>query len=301
MSSGSAAPRATGEDVVFAASGRVITFHGFLKAYVEGTDDDEREPDDREPGCPREPRATPCTPRRPRRRPRDQAAGALHRGHADQVSSRSGRSAGRRRTPRSSARSSTAATSTRRAPRWCPAWLAFSVIRLLEEHFARQIVLRVHRPHGGRPRRGRGRPADRNTELAEFYFGTGRRRRAQDAGQRPRRDRRPRAGDLPDRRPTASTCGSAATGPTSRARRRRRPNRRANVPDDLPPDELTLEKAKEPAGQPGRRGDPPRHRPRDGPEGRGQERPVRPLRHRGAARGRAQEGRSRAPPRCSSR
>src|SRR5690606_27423456 len=29
----------TGEDVVFAASGRVITFHGFLKAYVEGRDD----------------------------------------------------------------------------------------------------------------------------------------------------------------------------------------------------------------------------------------------------------------------
>ena len=28
-----------GEDVVFSASGRVITFHGFLKAYVEGTDD----------------------------------------------------------------------------------------------------------------------------------------------------------------------------------------------------------------------------------------------------------------------
>ena len=30
---------ATGEDVVFAASGRVITFHGFLRAYVEGTDE----------------------------------------------------------------------------------------------------------------------------------------------------------------------------------------------------------------------------------------------------------------------
>ncbi len=30
----------TGEDVVFSASGRVITFHGFLKAYVEGSDDD---------------------------------------------------------------------------------------------------------------------------------------------------------------------------------------------------------------------------------------------------------------------
>src|SRR3954466_13753691 len=31
---------ASGEDVVFSASGRVITFHGFLKAYVEGRDDE---------------------------------------------------------------------------------------------------------------------------------------------------------------------------------------------------------------------------------------------------------------------
>ena len=39
----------TGEDVVFSASGRVITFHGFLKAYVEGSDDDARH---RRPGDP---------------------------------------------------------------------------------------------------------------------------------------------------------------------------------------------------------------------------------------------------------
>src|SRR4051812_43600577 len=37
---------ATGEDVVFSATGRVITFHGFLKAYVEGTDDPDTESDD---------------------------------------------------------------------------------------------------------------------------------------------------------------------------------------------------------------------------------------------------------------
>src|SRR4051812_48118711 len=34
-----------GRDVVFSASGRVITFHGFLKAYVEGTDDNKRQDD----------------------------------------------------------------------------------------------------------------------------------------------------------------------------------------------------------------------------------------------------------------
>src|SRR4051812_15132659 len=37
---------ATGEDVVFNATGRVITFYGFLKAYVEGSDDPDTETDD---------------------------------------------------------------------------------------------------------------------------------------------------------------------------------------------------------------------------------------------------------------
>ena len=38
-----------GRDVVFSASGRVITFHGFLKAYVEGTDGGKRSDDDQVP------------------------------------------------------------------------------------------------------------------------------------------------------------------------------------------------------------------------------------------------------------
>src|SRR4029079_15063916 len=36
----------TGEDVVFSATGRVLTFHGFLKGYVEGSDDPDTEADD---------------------------------------------------------------------------------------------------------------------------------------------------------------------------------------------------------------------------------------------------------------
>jgi DNA topoisomerase-1 len=39
---------ATGQDVEFSASGKIITFHGFLKAYVEGADDPNAELDDRE-------------------------------------------------------------------------------------------------------------------------------------------------------------------------------------------------------------------------------------------------------------
>ena len=43
---------ADGSDVVFSASGRVITFHGFLKAYVEGTDDTSKRRDDAETRLP---------------------------------------------------------------------------------------------------------------------------------------------------------------------------------------------------------------------------------------------------------
>src|SRR5699024_7623315 len=43
-----AATATTGERVEFTASGRTITFHGFLKAYVEGVDDPESDRDDRE-------------------------------------------------------------------------------------------------------------------------------------------------------------------------------------------------------------------------------------------------------------
>ena len=39
---------ATTRDVEFSATGKIITFHGFLKAYVEGRDDPDAELDDRE-------------------------------------------------------------------------------------------------------------------------------------------------------------------------------------------------------------------------------------------------------------
>ena len=75
----------TGTAVEFGASGKVITFHGFLKAYVEGADDPDAELDDRErrlPDVAEGDRARRGPARR--RRPLDEAAGALHRGELDQ-------------------------------------------------------------------------------------------------------------------------------------------------------------------------------------------------------------------------
>ncbi len=47
-----AARSRTGEDAEFAASGKVITFPGFLRAYVEGSDDPDAELEDRETRLP---------------------------------------------------------------------------------------------------------------------------------------------------------------------------------------------------------------------------------------------------------
>ena len=137
-----------------------------------------------------------------------------------------------------------------------PAWLAFSVIRLLEEHFPRQISYEftagmedvLDEIAGGRK--------DRATELREFYFGSERVR-----GCKPLVDE---LGDIDARELATFPVGGPDSGINLRVGRygpylegpddEGNPiGKRANVPDDLPPDELTLEKAKElfanPAGE----------------------------------------------------
>ncbi|WP_328467409.1 type I DNA topoisomerase [Streptomyces sp. NBC_00448] len=50
-----------GRDAEFSASGKIITFHGFLKAYVEGADDPNAELDDRERRLPQVTEGDPLT------------------------------------------------------------------------------------------------------------------------------------------------------------------------------------------------------------------------------------------------
>ena len=293
----------TGEDVVFSASGRVITFHGFLKAYVEGTDEGAQKDDaeTRLPNLDEGDRVSAASVTR--QRPRDQAAGALHRGDPDQ-----GARGARDRPP----------VDVRLDHRHDPQ----PRLRLQEGHRAgpglagvlgdpaaggalpAADLLRVHRPDGGRARRHRRRPARPQQRARRVLLRLRRRRGPQDAWSTssatstPASSRRSRS--APPR--TASTCGSAATAPTSRATEDGPyAGKRANVPDDLPPDELTRQQGARAVREPRRRGDRARRAPRDRPARRGQERPLRPVRHRAAARGRAQEGPSPAPARCSSR
>ncbi|MDX6300759.1 MAG: topoisomerase, partial [Nocardioidaceae bacterium] len=250
---------ASGEDVVFSASGRVITFYGFLKAYVEGRDDEGDPegggPDDRETRLPAVAEGD-----------RVSAAGISASGHQTKPPARYTEATRiRELEEREIGRPSTYAAIIgtilnrgyvyKKGTALVPAWLAFSVIRLLEEHFARLVSYEftagmediLDEIAGGR--------RDRNTELASFYFG---------------------AGDVEGLKQLVTDLGDIdarelATFPIAEGLDLRvgrygpyietPDGTRANVPDDLPPDELTPELAKEllanPAGEEIRLGEDP--------------------------------------------
>jgi DNA topoisomerase I len=246
----------SGEDVVFSASGRVITFHGFLKAYVEGTDDAAATRDDAETRLP-----------------------ALEEG--DAVSAASVSASGHETKPparyteatlikeleeREIGRPSTYASIIKtiidrgyvykKGTALVPAWLAFSVTRLLEEHFDRLVSYEftagmedvLDEIASGR--------ADRATELAEFYYGSDRVQ-----GLHPLVTG---LGEIDAKEMATFPIGDPDSGIVLRVGRYgpylegpdddgNPAGKRANVPEDLPPDELTLAKAREllanPAGE----------------------------------------------------
>src|SRR4029079_14933898 len=134
--------------------------------------------------------------------------------------------------------------------------LAFSVIRLLEDHFPRQISYEftagmedvLDEIAAGRK--------DRNTELGEFYFGSDRVEGLHHLITN--------LGEIDARELATFPIGGPDSGIALRVGRYgpylegpgddgAPAGKRANVPEDLPPDELTLEKAKElfanPAGE----------------------------------------------------
>jgi DNA topoisomerase-1 len=246
-------------DVVFSASGRVITFHGFLKAYVEGTDNDKRQ-DDAETPLPDLREGDPVS-----------AASLTPQGHETKPPARyTEATLIKELEDREIGRPSTYASIIgtilnrgyvyKKGTALVPAWIAFSVVRLLVEHFPRQISYEftagmedvLDEIAGGRK--------DRATELSEFYFGSDRVVGLQQLVSE--------LGEIDAKELATFPVGGAESGIVLRVGRygpylegpgkdddgdgQATPTR-ANVPDDLPPDELTLAKAKEllanPAGE----------------------------------------------------
>ena len=292
----------TGEDVVFSASGRVITFHGFLKAYVEGSDDAEAAADDQETRLPNVAEGDPVS-----------AAAIRAEGHQTKPPARYTEATlikelEEREIGRPSTYASIMGTILNRGYVYkkgtalVPAWLAFSVIRLLEEHFARLVSYEftarmedvLDEIAGGR--------RDRNTELAEFYFGSGEveglKKLVSELGEIDAKE----LATFPDRR--AGQRHRPARGqvrPLPRGSRRRRHARgqEGQRPRRPAARRAHAREGQGAARQPGRRGDPAGCAPRDRARGGGQERSLRPLRHRAASRGRRQEAPGRARARCS--
>ncbi|MBD3946495.1 type I DNA topoisomerase [Nocardioides ganghwensis] len=245
---------ADGRDVVFSASGRTITFHGFLKAYVEDIDDASKRRDDAETRLPNLTQGAAVS-----------AASLSPEGHETKPPSRYTEATlikelEEREIGRPSTYASIIGTILNRGYVYkkgtalVPAWLAFSVVRLLEEHFPRQVSYEFTASMEDVLDEIAGGRKDRATELGEFYYGSGDvvglKTLVTDLGEIDAKEMATfPIGDGIDLR--VGRYGPYVEGPG--------PDGgdaapvRANVPDDLPPDELTVAKAKEllanPAGE----------------------------------------------------
>ena len=243
-----------GEDVVFSASGRVITFHGFLKAYVEGTDDNAAK-DDQETRLPNLQEGDAVS-----------AASVTANGHETKPPARyTEATLIKELEDREIGRPSTYASIIgtilnrgyvyKKGTALVPAWIAFSVVRLLTEHFTRLIdydfTAGMETVLDDIARGDKSRVA----ELTEFYYGSDRLAGLQRLVTE--------LGDIDAKELATFPVGTAEDGIDLRVGKYgpylEGPDDgtgtrvRANVPDDLPPDELTVEKAKEllanPAGE----------------------------------------------------
>ncbi|GAA4671371.1 type I DNA topoisomerase [Nocardioides nanhaiensis] len=245
----------TGEDVVFSASGRVITFHGFLKAYVEGTDDGGAK-DDAETRLPALEQGDAVS-----------AASLSANGHETKPPARYTEATlikelEEREIGRPSTYASIIGTILARGYVYkkgtalVPAWLAFSVIRLLEEHFPRHVSYEFTAEMEDVLDEIASGRKDRVSELGEFYYGSddvvGLKRLVDELGDIDARELAtfPVGGPDSGINLRVGRYGPYLEGPDDEGNP---VGKRANVPDDLPPDELTLEKATElfanPAGE----------------------------------------------------
>ncbi|MBF4608739.1 type I DNA topoisomerase [Curtobacterium sp. VKM Ac-1393] len=243
------ASTATGTDAEFTASGTVITFRGFLSAYEEGRDEDRHESSDRAG----QDVALPDVKQGEHLEVHD----VLAKGHdttppprfteASLIKTLEELGIGRPSTyPTISPTIIDRGYVSLRGTQLVPNWIAFSVVRLLEEYFGELVEYDfTAEMEEDLDRIARGE-SDRVDWLKGFYFGGG----ADD--QRGLRTVIDNLGEI-DAREINSV--ELAPGLTLRIGRYgpyievptddpEKP-RRVNVPEDLAPDELTVEKAKE--------------------------------------------------------
>jgi DNA topoisomerase-1 len=247
------------ERAEFGASGKIITFYGFLKAYVESTDEQNGDRDDQE-----------------RRLPpleKDQPLSALDLGPAEHSTRPPARyteaSLIKELEDREIGRPSTYASIIgtildrgyvfKKGSALTPAFLAFAVVTLLERHFSELVDYEfTAQMEDALDQIARGE-AERVPWLKRFYFGP--EGQLASAGAPADGDAEPgrglkslvsNIGEIDAR--DVSSFPLAGTDIVVRVGRYgpylERGDQRANVPEDMAPDELTQEKAEELLDQP---------------------------------------------------
>ncbi|MGW0647737.1 type I DNA topoisomerase [Streptomyces sp. 2-1] len=248
-----------GRDAEFSASGKTITFHGFLKAYVEGADDPNAELDDRERRLPQVNEGDPLS-----------AEEISVDGHATKPPARyTEASLVKELEEREIGRPSTYASIIgtildrgyvfKKGTALVPSFLSFAVVNLLEKHFGRLVDYDfTAKMEDDLDRIARGE-AQAIPWLRRFYFGEGDATGAAEAGN----GDGDHLGGLKelvtdlgaiDAREVSSfrVDGSdimlrvGRYGPyVERGEKDSENHQRADVPEDLAPDELTVELAEE--------------------------------------------------------
>ncbi|MFD7131881.1 type I DNA topoisomerase [Streptomyces sp. NPDC059894] len=252
---------ADGRDVEFSASGKTITFHGFLKAYVEGADDPNAELDDRERRLPQVSEGDALT-----------AEEITVDGHATKPPARyTEASLVKELEEREIGRPSTYASIIgtildrgyvfKKGTALVPSFLSFAVVNLLEKHFGRLVDYDfTAKMEDDLDRIARGE-AQSVPWLKRFYFGEGEGAGIGGAAEAGNGDGDHLGGlkelvtDLGaiDAREVSSfPVGNGIVlrvgrfGPyIERGEKDAEGHQRADIPDDLAPDELTLELAEE--------------------------------------------------------
>jgi DNA topoisomerase-1 len=234
----------TGERAEFGASGKIITFYGFLKAYVESADDPSTDRDDQERRLPRLEENDPLT-----------ALRVEADGHSTRPPARyTEASLVKELEDREIGRPSTYATIIgtildrgyvfKKGTALVPSFLAFAVVQLLEKHFANLVDYDfTARMEDCLDDIARGE-AERVPWLRRFYFGEngdeGLKELVSDLGEIDAKEISSFPIPGSDIVIRVGKYGSYLD----------RDGERVNIPADLPPDELTAEKAEELLAQP---------------------------------------------------
>ncbi|MEY2243930.1 type I DNA topoisomerase [Streptomyces sp. BF23-18] len=249
---------ADGRDAEFSASGKTITFHGFLKAYVEGADDPNAELDDRERRLPQVGEGDPLS-----------VEEITVDGHATKPPARyTEASLVKELEEREIGRPSTYASIIgtildrgyvfKKGTALVPSFLSFAVVNLLEKHFGRLVDYDfTARMEDDLDRIARGE-AQAVPWLRRFYFGEGDAAGAAVAGNGDGdhlgglKELVTDLGAIDAREVSSFPVGNDIVlrvgryGPyVERGEKDAENHQRADVPEDLAPDELTVDLAEE--------------------------------------------------------